>query len=393
MNNYFLIPSVCIQYKNGKFFLKNALYNYEKIEIDNLNKLYPEKNLLEAKIFAKKSEVKRIKEEMFNVLENKFMNSPVGLGYIETTSICPYKCKMCPKGRNKLERDVSTMSIEMFQSIIDALIEQDDITLHLFGDPLYDNTIYEKIFYANRKGIMPSFSTNLVSLKRLKLNEIRNVKLKYMTVSFDSIISEEFSQIRGSLTEKQMRESWHCLETIIAELDNNKFIEKICLQSINFENNKATRERLREYVKKKEVLEFYEKPYIEFPDTDKVTYASSNIYSNNEWMWFYNILDMKTPYKCMKPWSRKQTAILSDGKFVPCCMSYNDKSNLGSILDEDLERIQSGERFLIFRKNIWSGNDCGSICNSCSFNQNKIIHSEISVEDIEYLRNYCIDIW
>lgn len=393
MNDFFLIPTVCVQYKDGKYFLKNALYNYEKLQIENLNKIVPEQRLIKLKIFAPYSEMETIKNEMFSVLENKYKNSEVALGYIETTSKCPYKCKMCPKGTNKLERNMDTMPIWLFLSVINALNNQKDITLHLFGDPLYDESIYEKIRYANSKNIEPSFSTNLISLQNIKINELRKVKLRYLTISLDSIFPEELSQIRGNLTEEQMKKGWRILDKIIGELENNRFIEKICLQSINFKNNEYTREQLREYAEQKDVLEFYEKSYIEFPNTDKIESALSTVYKKDEWMWLYHILHKSTPYRCMKPWNRKETAILSDGRFVPCCMCYNDKNNFGSVLEKELAHIQNGEKFYSFRKRIWSGTECGEICNSCSLNQNKISHSEIPTEDIEYLREFCIDSW
>lgn len=393
MDDFFLLPTVCVQYKDGKYFLKNLLYHYEKIEIEKLDLIFPQTKLIETKIFARKSEMESLKEEMFSILENKYKNSVTALGYIETTSACPYKCKMCPKGTNKLERTVMTMSMKVFENVIDSLAGQTDITLHMFGDPLYDESIYEKIMYANNKGIKPSFSTNLVSLKNMNLKKMCKVKIGGMTVSIDSIKPEELSIIRGKITQKQIDESFECLEKIISEAENSKFIEKIYLQCINFKNNEYTKTQLEKYIKCRENVEFYEKPFIEFPNTDKVEEALSTVYKKDEWIWLYHILGMATPYRCMKPWNKKEAAVLSDGSFVPCCMSYNDKSKLGSIVEEGLEDIENGERFLNFRKNIWSGGECGEICNLCKLNKNKIIHSEITEEKIQYLKKLCISYW
>lgn len=76
----------------------------------------------------------------------------------------------------------------------------------------------------------------------------------------------------------------------------------------------------------------------------------SKKYFDNEWLWIYDLLGEKKPYRCLKPWDKKESGLLSDGSFVPCCMCYNTTMPIGDVNNESLVDILNGERYLEFRK-------------------------------------------
>lgn len=393
MQKYFLLPTVCIKVKNHKFYLKNVMYDFEPVECSDLRKIIPTEELVQTHIFAKLNRIQEVKEELLNKLENQFSKMPTEIGYIETTTNCPYLCKMCPKGSNKLERRVDKMSVGMFSSIVDQLNKQAEVTLHLFGDPLFDDDLPDKIKYANVKGIIPSFSTNLISLKKMDMQKYKKIKIKNLTISIDTIFGEQIEKIRGNTSKAQIEEGWHCLEKIISEIDIVKFIEKIFLQSITMTVNESTRRFLKEYVEDKNNVEFYEKVFIEFPNTHDFEYKETVCYQQEEWIWLYGVIGVKLPFKCLKPWVKREMGILADGRVLPCCMCYNATSELGSIKTELISDIQEGEVYKNFRRQIWEGKDCGVVCTGCGINEQKFYHREIECKQLSYLKQYSVEQW
>src|SRR3989344_8083748 len=70
--------------------------------------------------------------------------------FIETTSVCNLKCKMCP--RNYTSMKLGTMDFDLFKKIIDEAkkYQARTFSLHLFGEPLCDSGLIEKIAYIKK---------------------------------------------------------------------------------------------------------------------------------------------------------------------------------------------------------------------------------------------------
>ena len=177
-NTFFLSPLAYITYVNGKYFIGHLLEPHKAVEIKDLDSIEPYNETLQDFVFFRVNQLKEVKAHYFELFEKKYRNSKSKVGYIETTSVCPYNCVMCPKHDNKLIRNNIHMRGSTYEMIINQLVNQNEVELHLFGDPFYDPDIYTKIQIANSKRICPSFSTNLISLSNIDFQKLDGLKIK-----------------------------------------------------------------------------------------------------------------------------------------------------------------------------------------------------------------------
>lgn len=392
MSDYFMHPATCIQFNGSRYAIKNAMVG-ETVVVDELKAIRITNEMINLKIFCPIYDKERTGKEMLAQLERYYYLTGVKLGYIETTSLCPYLCKMCPKSSNRIDRNCHTMSLEGYRSIIDQLPQSSEITLHLFGDPFFDNEIFEKIMYANKRDIKPSFSTNLISLPMINYHSLPNIRVGDITISIDALSAVEMSEIRGKTSEEQFENGLESLKQLAQIQEEFHFADSITLQSIDIKNESKVRRFLKEIAEQFTQFSYFEKPFIVFPGMDGDDLKVAKKYFNNEWLWVYDLLGEKKPYRCLKPWNKKESGVLSDGQFVPCCMCFNATKPIGNANSESLVDILGSERYLEFRKNIFYGDDSGVICNRCVANGEKKYHDRINIKDIEHLRKYCIDQW
>lgn len=392
MSDFFLHPATCIQFNDSRYYIKNAMIG-KTVVVDDLRTIKITDETIKYKIFCQMCDKKSTGEEMLAQLERYYYFTDVKIGYIETTSLCPYLCKMCPKSSNRIDRNCHTMALGIYRSIIDQLPKSIEITLHLFGDPLLDNEILEKIMYANRRDIKPSFSTNLIALPMVDFYSLPNIKVGNITISIDAMSTVEMSKIRGKTSEKQFENGLACLKLLDQIQGEFHFADSITLQSIDMKNERKGKKFIKELAEQFAQFSYFEKPFIVFPGMDGNDLKMSKKYFDNEWLWIYDLLGEKKPYRCLKPWDKKESGLLSDGSFVPCCMCYNTTMPIGDVNNESLVDILNGERYLEFRKKVFYGEDAGAICNRCVVNGEKKYHDRINDTKIEHLRKYCIDQW
>uniref|UniRef100_UPI0022B6B41C hypothetical protein n=1 Tax=Streptococcus dysgalactiae TaxID=1334 RepID=UPI0022B6B41C len=177
-NEYYLSPFITVTMSDdGGLILKNLLQGDKKILVSDIDEIDPKVEEIRAFCFID-GDLKANIKQSFKKLEKFFHKQRASLGYIETTANCPYHCRICPKGYTKQIRNNSELSIQVFEKAVKQIQGQENLALHLFGDPFYDKHIYEKIRLANVYGIKPSFSTNLVSLNNIDFNKIMKLKIK-----------------------------------------------------------------------------------------------------------------------------------------------------------------------------------------------------------------------
>ncbi|HHG7567795.1 TPA: hypothetical protein ACPX7H_002166, partial [Streptococcus pneumoniae] len=87
---YFLSPFLVISLNNeDKFVLKNLLKGEKAVTVNSLGDIDPENEQIRKFCFVEEGLVEFTKSA-FQKLENFFKTQKTALGYIETTSSCPY---------------------------------------------------------------------------------------------------------------------------------------------------------------------------------------------------------------------------------------------------------------------------------------------------------------
>lgn len=390
---FILLPTTYIYIDdNDIFHLGNMLNGKAEITVKSIDEIMPSEKFLNCKIFVDYTEVSDIKNYYLEILEKRYNKSSSKIGYIETTSICPYLCRMCPKYDNKLIRKQSIMEEKTFNRAVEQITNQ-EIELHLFGDPFCDNKIIERIKYLNMHKIFPSFSTNLISILNFNLENLKDCYIKYLTISIDTFDAQLFSEIRGNMSDLLFQNCINKLRRLVIYAERTKCIFRFIFQVIDLNINIESREAIKKMAVEHKNCIYNVKKFIKFPNVNIPKLETKNIFDGNEKVLIYQLLNRKLPFKCLKVWNKKEKGITSDGKIVPCCMSYNAAYDLGNILDNTLKEIEESKKYFDFRQAIWNNTDAGEICNKCSQNSLQLYHKRIPYEQLKYLSIYCIENW
>ena len=113
---------------------------------------------------------------------------------IETTDICNLKCRMCTRevmdGMN-----TRSMALADFERVV-AEVDPYYVTLNGLGEPLIDKTVFDKLDFLHRRGIMTSMPTNGTYIRRDKLERLAENLPDILQMSIDGGTKESFEHIR-----------------------------------------------------------------------------------------------------------------------------------------------------------------------------------------------------
>lgn len=123
--------------------------------------------------------------------------------YIEPTNRCNLSCSFC--ARDNMKRSITSMDINMFINIIDALPENVTICLTGNGEPLLNNKIYDMIQIASNKQMDTYLITNGTVLTDENIKKLAHSGLKRVQFSFDSLDKKTYEMTRrGANFEKTL---------------------------------------------------------------------------------------------------------------------------------------------------------------------------------------------
>lgn len=367
---YYLSPFITVTMgESGELIIKNLLQRDKKMLVTSFDKIDPEIEEIRNFCFIN-GELKDYIKESFEKLERFFKRQKEALGYIETTSNCPYHCRICPKGYNEQIRENSDLSVQIFESVVKQIRGQEYLALHLFGDPFYDKHIYEKIHLANIYDIKPSFSTNLVSLNNINFNEITKLKIKDLTISFDSSDNRILTLIRGKVLQKTIERSIDKIRKLVKLAEQSGCIDRVLIQKIQLSNNNDDIQELEKIASESYITEFVHKKFIRFPKvSDYSEYGTLEQFEKGKSVFLYHLLGVKTPFRCLKPWIKNELSMNSDGDFVPCCLTLNKSIDLHNVRNKSLKDVFESDEHYRFRKSVFydllDGNDT---CLNCPIN-------------------------
>ena len=297
--------------------------------IHNIKKLLQEGEITREDAFTNFATARRKEPVIFN---------------IEPTNNCNMHCKMCPR-TTQMTRNVETMSLETFKKIIDQVkpwtsmewkkwllfvrknynIQPDDkenhfflniipqvINLHGYGEPLLDETIFEKVQYMTAHNLKSYFSSNPFNVTVEKGKKLTDAGLTYFKLSGDSI--------------KLFEKTEEIIKKLISTESDTTFILDIV------DNPKD-----------------YQKLQKMFAGYDTYMYQKSK---DNQWYDDAKIEQASIHWlePCQFPWS--SMSIMSNGSVVPCTQDYDNEMVLGDVEQKTLYEIWNDITYHKFRKNM-----------------------------------------
>mgnify|MGYP001572631586 CR=1 FL=1 len=268
--------------------------------------------------------------------------------FVESTSICNLKCKMCPRNSNPIK--LGSMETGLFNKIVDEAKNygKRSFCLHLFGEPLADNTIIDKIKYIKKSN--PENSVLLTTNGVLLTSEISKAlienKVDKIAISIHSPDAKTYQNITGfdklEAVEKNIKE--------LIRLKKESFFSnpKIILRVIRMPENEH---EIKDFIKK------WEKYPVKIEIRDEHNYGGK-IESN----------PLKNPprkrYPCYHLWF--SPGINWVGETTICCDDVSRQATIGDTNNSTVHEIWNGDALKKYRKYHLSGQyDKISACKNC----------------------------
>ncbi len=251
--------------------------------------------------------------------------------FVETTSLCNLKCKMCPRNSNPVKPGF--MEPALFRKLVDEAKQygQRSFSLHLFGEPLLDKKIIDRIKYikiANQKNSL-ILTTNGTLLNPEISKELVRSGLDKIAISIHSPDKKTYREITGKDELETVEKNIMSLIEIKKELKSNT--PKIFLRLIKLKENAS---QIEEFRKK------WNKLPIKIEIRNGLNYGGK-IKGMLE-------LKFKKRYPCYHLWFAP--GINWDGEVVICCDDVNREAMIGNANVSSLSEIWQNEKIKEYRR-------------------------------------------
>jgi radical SAM protein with 4Fe4S-binding SPASM domain len=124
--------------------------------------------------------------------------------YVEATNRCNLSCPMCPTGIKLMKRSPGIMDPALFRKIMDEIGPHvKTVVMHIWGEPLLDPNIFDKISYAKNFPVTTELSTNVTLLSAKKASRLLASGLDVLYLCVDGARKETYENLRrGAYFEK-----------------------------------------------------------------------------------------------------------------------------------------------------------------------------------------------
>jgi MoaA/NifB/PqqE/SkfB family radical SAM enzyme len=274
---------------------------------------------------------------------------------IENTNLCNARCTMCP--REQLTRGRGTMSLEFFKKLAEQLHEGGARELHLqgYGEPLLDNSIFDKIRFAKEVEIPYTLMvTNASLLKGTDFEELIQSGLDKLKISFYGTDKESYERIHAGLSYKEVKKN------VLRLLETKKRLgAKKPVIKMKYIGSKESSRHITKHIGNIKYIGAVMKYAMNIPEFLSF-FIQWGFRTNTEFARpeFHN-------YGYGKDFARPRTAnrnrscpmveesvmqILWDGLVVPCCYDFDGRMVLGDLNGQSVEDVWRGPRYAKFRE-------------------------------------------
>lgn len=287
--------------------------------------------------------------------------------FIDPSSICNFKCKICPTGYQDLIRNTKRfqglMNFEIFKKIIDDLNEFNEplkvLRLYKEGEPLLNREFPKIVQYAKESNVVDYIdtTTNGYLLTEEFSKEIISAGLDRINISLYGVSSEQYYKVT-----KTKVSFAKLVENIKYLYENRSNHEKpyICIKTIG------------NFLTEKDKTKFFNT----FED-----YADRLFIENVAPCWSEFDIEQKTKIEISKtkgiynqpltnvnvcPYIFYSTTINSDGSVSLCFLDWAHKMIIGDIKKQSLKEIWNGNMLYQHQVQHLSGNrKQNPICRNC----------------------------
>ena len=260
---------------------------------------------------------------------------------IETTTLCNYSCSFCPLNTDSFKREHETMSMKLFEQIVNKLPPQIEVvTLSGMGEGFMDRSLIEKILFTKDKGYVVNILTNGSMVNQDRVMQLINSKVDSIRISVHAGDIDKYREItRASVG------SYYNAVTMIDLLyfiPNN--IDVIVTVDMVEEDKEEVKLLRGMFENKVDLLEIWKvHNWVDWKD-----------YRSGE----------RRKATCGRPFNGP-LQIQVDGTVNMCCFDYNGELLLGDLKTQNIEEVFESEVYEMiadFHRG-WKNEDL--LCNKC----------------------------
>ncbi len=251
---------------------------------------------------------------------------------IEPVSACNLRCVMCFQVDESFSSDnnfMGMMDYDLFKKIIDDAVEGGTraITLASRGEPTLHPKLGEMLEYCSGKFFELKINTNATRLPDKLIHQILKSGITNVVFSIDSYKKDEYESIRVK----------GIFEEVVSNVKKFKEIKEKYYPGSKCET-RVTGVRIDKKQDTKKFKDFW-KDYV-----DNVVMVEME----NRWDTYHNPKEIMAPGACNYLWERMY--IWYDGICNPCDIDYKSELSVGTVKDQSIKEIWTGNKFDTLRK-------------------------------------------
>jgi radical SAM protein with 4Fe4S-binding SPASM domain len=277
--------------------------------------------------------------------------------FIEPTSVCNFRCVMCPHGDGKsadayFSRNVGHMPMARFRHVLEQLAKWPGaslkaLKLYMLGEPLANPDFPEMLrlakagCYAERIEV----STNGSLLNQKMAEHMVDVELDYLQISIYATEQARHREVTGSkLDIQRIQDNLACLQEIKKQRGKARpFVSCRMLETFDAWKNQHFQEIFGKIADETGLIGIHDW------SQDDAGIFSSRLYGND--VAPVTILGAKTParrYACCFPFTTM--VVRANGDVQVCCVEHRGHTVLGNIETQSLREIWEGETWRAFQR-------------------------------------------
>lgn len=265
---------------------------------------------------------------LLSTIESFYEPVPL-IDQIELTNYCPMECHFCPRGiPGGITRPLGRMRIELFESLLDQLPEEQKVyhplELDLMGESLLHSEVDRFVSAASQRGLPTELSVNPSLLTPDLSRRLIRSGISRFVISLDGMDNTTLMSIRGKCAVYDKAEA--NLTALFMLAEERADPPEIIIQMIDLDRNRHQQGMFLDTWENtgKSFVTAYVKPLDGIdPDTGRVPEKSPR-------------------FLCTYPFA--SVSVLWDGSVVPCCRDANGRYVLGNLNRETLREIWQGKK-------------------------------------------------
>ncbi|WP_218109863.1 radical SAM/SPASM domain-containing protein [Oligoflexus tunisiensis] len=261
------------------------------------------------------------------LMTRRLGHMPLDLFSRITSQIAPHDGESWNDWSQHVHRDRMPGSVAIAEDRFYYEICARSLTLHGFGEPVFDPKLHEKVAFAAACELPTYFSMNPTNIRLEVIDALADAGLTYLKFSLDGMDQETQKKYRGRI-DKTYDETLGKIFDVLNLLEQKNRKTRIVMTKLRFRADDPACDEFLNFWEKHNVLVYVKNQH------NRWLYEEEGAPSNeSEYMLRY----------CEFPWS--SMTILYDGTVVACPLDYEGHINLGNANEQSLSEIWNGKAY------------------------------------------------